>query len=525
MQTFPVQRLVTALVAAPNFEAAADIALAHLLGVLGAHAVDAPRALMQLHRGRNFVASSDPRATISSTALRMVRQSGQAVLVDVQAERLHHWRTGFEPGETITLLDFRSQAIIARRATHLLALPLRHSPTAIDGAVVLELNLSQPSGLDRAVPVLQAMADVMAVMLPQHAPARRPVLPGPIPVVGPTMEGFLSDLLPHARSADPLLIEGAPGVGKRQIAQWIHEQSPRKRTPTRSWHSAPEPCAGASLVGWAAGYSAEHPEATPGLLEQVKNGSLFIDRIETIALPVQAELVEIITQQRYRRLGETRARPAMARIICGTQHRAGLLAAIEAGAFNRTLFEHIDWLPLEVPSLSARVEDIDGWARHYLRGLAGQSAPAQLTVGASAYLGQLPWPDNLRGLLRVLKRALHLAESSGQMPLTITAQHIRVAAAQGDAPQVALDAVLRDAARHFVDAASARAEVGLAEARVFEHYVVTMAEARHGKLGALGVLNKSKEASGANHHRRFRAAHKGIAAFEARSAELGEEHP
>src|SRR5262249_28258421 len=166
--------------------------------------------------------------------------------------------------------------------------------------------------------------------------------------------------------------------------------------------------------------------AKPGLLEVAHRGSVFLDEIGDMDPEVQAKLLKVVEEKRFRRLGDVRDRRIDIRLIAATHQ--DLAALVRQKRFRSDLYFRISALPLRVPPLRERLEDIPPLAASLLGGLAAELGRGSVQLSASALerLQRYPWPGNVRELRNVLERAALLNDHS-----CIEAQSLRFEQAPG----------------------------------------------------------------------------------------------
>ncbi len=214
-------------------------------------------------------------------------------------------------------------------------------------------------------------------------------------------------------SESPVLIEGETGSGKGVLAAWIHREGPRAQSAFIDLN-----CAGFSrelmdseLFGHERGAFTGAITAKPGLLEVADQGTLFLDEIGDMDVPIQAKLLKIIEEKRFRRIGDTRERRADVRIIAATHH--DLPQLVREGRFREDLFYRIGVLSLRIPPLRRRRADIGALAARIVESLA-RDLDRPLPEISRATVRELelrPWHGNLRELRNTLERALLAVES------------------------------------------------------------------------------------------------------------------
>jgi DNA-binding NtrC family response regulator len=208
----------------------------------------------------------------------------------------------------------------------------------------------------------------------------------------------------------PILIQGETGAGKGVLAHWIHENGPRAHEAFVDLN-----CAGlsrefleAELFGFERGAFTGAVAAKEGLLEVAHRGTLFLDEIGDIDPQVQPKLLKVLEEKRFRRLGEVKDRTVDVRLIAAT-HK-DLATLVRDKAFRADLYFRISTLPLAVPALRDRREDIAGLATTFLQRIAADLGRGTVTLSAAAIeaLKAYSWPGNIRELRNVLERAVLL---------------------------------------------------------------------------------------------------------------------
>jgi DNA-binding NtrC family response regulator len=210
------------------------------------------------------------------------------------------------------------------------------------------------------------------------------------------------------RTDSPLLIEGETGTGKTVLAQWIHRHSRRADEAFVDLN-----CAGISrefleteLFGHEKGAFTGAAAMKQGLLEVADRGTVFLDEIGDMDTQVQASVLKVLEEKRFRRLGDVKDRSVDVRLIAATHH--DLRALVAERRFRQDLYYRIGALELRVPPLRERREDIAMLAATLLERLTrdlGQP-PVSISDDAAAALKRYEWPGNIRELRNVLERAL-----------------------------------------------------------------------------------------------------------------------
>lgn len=215
-----------------------------------------------------------------------------------------------------------------------------------------------------------------------------------------------------ARSNASVLIYGESGVGKELIARRIHEKSGRSGPFVAvNLSSLPEELFESEMLGYERGAFTGAFQRKIGLLEMADLGTLFIDEVPDISPRIQVKLLRLLQERNFMRLGSTRVLHSDFRLIVATNRN--LFAEMRRGAFRNDLFYRICVVPLLIPPLRERPEDIDALLDHYLEEFARRSGcKAPLVDPADALkLRSYTWPGNIRELKNVLERAVLFARA------------------------------------------------------------------------------------------------------------------
>ena len=208
-----------------------------------------------------------------------------------------------------------------------------------------------------------------------------------------------------------VLIRGETGTGKELIANAIHYNSPRARNTMVKLNCAalPENLLESELFGHERGAFTGAVESRKGRFEQAHGGTLFLDEIGEVSAPFQAKLLRILQEGEFERVGGSKTIKVDVRIIAAT-HR-DLETAVDMGDFREDLFYRLNVMPIFLPPLRERIEDIPEIASHLLAKIGGdQKRKLSLTDMAQRRLASHEWPGNVRELENCLERAAVLSE-------------------------------------------------------------------------------------------------------------------
>lgn len=231
----------------------------------------------------------------------------------------------------------------------------------------------------------------------------------------PVMQQTLSFLRLAAENDSVVFLHGETGTGKGIYARWIHSQSSRSALPfvEVNCSSLRGELLSSELFGHVRGAFTSAVETRQGLLDVADGGTLFLDEIGDMDPSVQAPFLKVLEEKRYRRLGEVQERRSDFRLICATNRN--LLFEAQEGRFRKDLYFRINVLPIEVPPLRTRPQDLPGLVRYLFTVLGARHV--EISADSMEKLKGYPWPGNVRELRNVLERALLLARGAGQLQL------------------------------------------------------------------------------------------------------------
>ncbi|MGA2384642.1 MAG: sigma 54-interacting transcriptional regulator [Gemmatimonadales bacterium] len=230
-----------------------------------------------------------------------------------------------------------------------------------------------------------------------------------------------------AVDATTVLIEGESGTGKGAIAQALHRLSKRSAGPFLNVTSSalPETLMESELFGHEKGAFTDAHAAKRGLVEMAAGGTLFLDEVGELTPGVQAKLLRFIEEKTFRRLGGTRDLVVDVRIMAATNR--DLAAEVAAGRFRADLFYRLRVIPITLPPLRDRREDILPLVKHFVAHFNREFGKKvrEIAPEAEALLMAYRWPGNVRELRNVIERAVLLTDGevigARELPLEVTA--------------------------------------------------------------------------------------------------------
>lgn len=216
-------------------------------------------------------------------------------------------------------------------------------------------------------------------------------------------------VIPHPNVT--VLLTGETGSGKELVARALHYNGPRREAPFVDVNCAaiPENLLESELFGHEKGAFTDASAAKPGLFELAHGGTLFLDEIGHLPLVLQGKLLRALEERQLRRVGGTKTVSVDVRVIAATH--VNLAAAVRRGEFREDLYYRLNVVPIELPPLRARREDIVLLAQHFLTRFAAEyGIPRPIfTPAAERALRSRDWPGNVRELRNTMERAVLLA--------------------------------------------------------------------------------------------------------------------
>jgi len=255
-----------------------------------------------------------------------------------------------------------------------------------------------------------------------------------------TMEALFRTLELVLPLNSTVLIHGETGTGKELIAATIHHHSPRAGARFVAFNAAafPESLAEVELFGDARGDVTATAASRAGRFELAHRGTLFIDEVASMSLPLQARLLRALQEREVERVGESRTARLDIRVIATTS--VDLKTLVKEGTFREDLYYRLNVIPITLPPLRQRREDIPLLAQHFVkRSCEGNAVPIKvLTPDALRALMAYDWPGNVRQLENAAEHAVAMSASKSEIGLEALPDDVRERARSMFVPTVAI---------------------------------------------------------------------------------------
>jgi PAS domain S-box-containing protein len=229
------------------------------------------------------------------------------------------------------------------------------------------------------------------------------------------MQSLRKEALKAAATQFPVLITGESGTGKELFAQGIHHASARRLHPfvRINCSAIPKDLLESELFGYEKGaFTGAHSGGKPGKLELARQGTVFLDEIGDLPLHMQPKLLRVIEDKEFERIGGTSVIRSDFRLIAATNQNLEEMLADRR--FRKDLFYRLNVIPLHIPALRERQDDIHPLVRHFLDQAAQDALLPEITLDhdAEEVLRSYQWPGNIRELSNVLERVLSSLEGN-----------------------------------------------------------------------------------------------------------------
>jgi DNA-binding NtrC family response regulator len=220
-----------------------------------------------------------------------------------------------------------------------------------------------------------------------------------------------------ANTASTILVTGETGTGKEVVARAIHHNSPRRmqRFVALNCSAIPETLLEAELFGHVRGAFTGAVGTRQGRLEQAHKGTLFLDEVGTMSMSLQMKLLRVLQEREFERVGDSTTIKVDVRVIAATN--ADLARMVGEGLFRGDLFYRLNVIPVKLPPLRERKEDIPLLVQHFLQKFCSELGRPAMTMSQTATraLMSYSWPGNIRQLENAVERAVALSGGRSQI--------------------------------------------------------------------------------------------------------------
>jgi transcriptional regulator with PAS, ATPase and Fis domain len=271
----------------------------------------------------------------------------------------------------------------------------------------------------------------------------------------PAMRAMFQLLETVSVSASTILVTGETGTGKEIVARAIHHNSPRRaqRFVALNCGAIPETLLEAELFGHVRGAFTGAIGNRQGRMEQAHKGTLFLDEVGTMSAGLQMKLLRVLQEREFERIGDTHTTKIDVRVIAATN--SDLQKMVAEGQFREDLYYRLNVIPIELPALRDRKEDIPLLVQHFLKKFSGPESgafvntkepahrpaePKILTVSQQAMrcLMAYAWPGNVRQLENAIERAVALSGGRSQIEIADLTPEIQQASEAAASPDLRL---------------------------------------------------------------------------------------
>ena len=255
-----------------------------------------------------------------------------------------------------------------------------------------------------------------------------------------------------------VLLTGESGTGKEVVANAIHRLSSRANKPFVAFSvcSFPDSLIDDELFGHERGAFTGASQSRRGRFEEAHGGTIFIDEIGDLALPLQAKLLRVLQERTVERLGSNVPRPVDVRVICATNRN--LEQMVREGTFREDLYFRISVVRIQMPPLRERVEDVPLLAEFFLRSFAKVHKKPQrgMTPGFLSALSRHAWPGNVRELQNVIERSVVLANGHERLGVDDLPPELQGLSISDELPKGSFHDAVRGFKRELVRSALAK---------------------------------------------------------------------
>lgn len=310
-----------------------------------------------------------------------------------------------ESKEKTTIL----QTFINGRTVLVTGTPIFDENGELQYVVAITRDMTQLKKLEQEIEKLENQNEKFKQKL--EALQKRETLQGSIIAFSPTMVQVIKRVIQIAEFDSTVLIEGESGVGKEEVAKLIHQHSHRsdKQMVTINCSAIPEALLESELFGYEAGsFTGAIKGGKPGLFEMASGGTIFLDEIGEMPLHLQAKLLRVLQESEINRIGSSKPIPIDVRIVAATNRR--LIDMVQNGEFREDLYYRLNIIPITIPPLRERREDIAPLINHFLALIKERyGVNRYIELDAMEILQHFTWPGNVRQLKNMIERICLLA--------------------------------------------------------------------------------------------------------------------
>ncbi|TCL09328.1 two-component system nitrogen regulation response regulator NtrX [Shimia isoporae] len=273
--------------------------------------------------------------------------------------------------------------------------------------------IEKPFNIDQLMVVIRRAMETSRLRRENTELKRQDGAPSELIGESASFRTLVSQLEKVTRSNGRVMLTGPAGVGKDVAARFIHANSNRASGPFVTVN-----CAGMDpdrVEEMLFGRESAERGVESGMLEQAHGGIIYFDEVADMPLAAQSKILRVLVDQQFTRVGGADKVKVDLRVISSTNK--DLMAEIDAGTFREELFHRLNVVPIAVPSLEERREDIPALAEHFIAGFNEQQGlPLRvLSEDAIALMQTMVWPGNVRQLKNLIERVLILGEGSGEI--------------------------------------------------------------------------------------------------------------
>jgi len=263
---------------------------------------------------------------------------------------------------------------------------------------------------------------------------------------GPAIEKLKNTIRTVAPTVSTVLIYGESGTGKELVARAVHSCSPRSSEPFVSINCGafPETLLESELFGYVKGAFTGASQNKRGLFEVASGGTIFLDEIGEMSVSMQVKLLRVLQERTIRPVGGTQETAVDVRVIAATNR--DLREMVANNTFREDLYYRVSVIPIQVPPLRERREDVELLANHFLKkyAVAAQKSILRIKPESLEALRAFEWPGNVRQLENTIERAVAM-ETTDELKIDLEADRPRAKAAgnstNGDSPHVSSDGI------------------------------------------------------------------------------------